>query len=235
MTKRLSILIAAALAVPGCVTDQPLLVTGIHSLDPQNKGTCTASNLQQGGGSLDLAGGGSYLMAIDLQNDLEPNLDTKGDMTVLETGLHRNTVLLDTVTYTYTSVPTVTFVQESLPVTFSIPPSAGSPNAFHITRFPLFNRKALEKLYSVLDGTTNTNGVLDVRDVKVKIVFSGSVVSGGRISSTPITYPIAVYNSGFTCPTAGDTLGLVGPCGNPGGQDGARLCCASDPTCVIAK
>jgi hypothetical protein len=230
MSMKTILLVAIAFVGSACITDQPLLVTRISSLDPDRKGLCMASpDLGISHGSLDLAGGGTYLLEFGITNDL----DNQGGEQTLETGVHRNTVNLDTVTYTYTSVPAITFAQESTPIAFILPPT-GLQQGKSFIRSSIFNRKALETLLGELPGT-NANGVVDVREVKVKVVFSGSVVSGGRISSVPVSFPVTVYNSGFTCPTPGDSLGAMGPCGTPGGQDGSRVCCASDVSCTFAK
>ena len=233
MSNRLSIIVAAALAASGCVTDQPLLVTGIFSLDADHKGACIPSAVALGSGSLDLAGFGDYLISMDVVNSLDDTIETRGGEQTLIGGIHRNTVILDTITYTYTSVPAVNFAQEANPLALVLLPS-GTALAKNQIRLPLFNRKALQKLYAELPGALTPAGTLDIRDVKIKVVFSGSVVSGGRISSVPITFPVTVFNSGFKC-AAGDTFGPLGPCASAGGQDGARLCCSSDVTCVISK
>ncbi len=224
MTQRLSIFVAAVLGASGCVADQPLVVTGLFSPDPTHTGACDLTTVTaQASGVLDLAGGGTYLVNVGLRNDLVSPVEA----TLISP--HTNLITLDTATFTYTSVPAIAFSTESTPMIFEVPP--GSLAA--ALQMGIFTRNALEKLNASLPGTTNVGG-LDVRDLKVKIVLSGSVASGGRISTAPVIFPITVFNSGFlTCPPPG--LGLLGPCGRPGGQDGTRICCASDATCVKAK
>ena len=230
MNKPALIISLVAMALCACVTDSPLLVSKISALDSLPKDTCKATTLA-GGGSLDLAGGGSYVLEIELLNDLDSTLDTMGGTQTLVTGMQRNTVILDQVTFTYSSVPTVAFSQEATPLAYPVP-----PNGKIQIRTGILNRKAIEKLMMELPPpAAGSTAPLETRDIRVKIVFSGSIVSGGRLSSVPISYPIHVFNSGFSCPKMGDTLGATGPCGNNGGQDGSRLCCASDITCAPVK
>jgi hypothetical protein len=62
------------------------------------------------------------------------------------------------------------------------------------------------------------------------MTFSGNIITGGKVVSTPVVYPITVFRgaSAPACPV-GQIIGQTGPCGSIGGQDGSRVCCA-EPT-----
>lgn len=213
-------LIAAALLLfTACVNDSPLYLLGFFPLPLE---TCTEikfGDTQQGAGSLDLAGGGAYAIGMKLRSELDDSLDTVAGNKTLSKGTHRNTVVLDQINLTYTAVPSsITLENETVPVTFSIPPNSENP----IFLGSLLGPKAIEKL------STSLPNPGDRADIRVKLTFSGNIISGGRIASTPATFPISIGRSTLpTCP-AGSVLGRTGPCGRIGGQDGTPICCDSD-------
>ena len=219
---RLLTLAAAALVFSGCANDSPLYVTGFYSADPLNTGDCqlTAGAVQQGAGSLDLSGSSDYQLVVALRSELDATLDTKADTVKLVTGMQRNTVIIDTVNFVYTSAPTstvasVTYEAESVPVAFVLAP--GSPATF---RMGIIGPKAFEALSKAVANAGETS------ELRVRIQFAGSILSGGRIASSPISFPITVFRSGFSC-SAGTFLCRTGACGNVGGQDGSPLVCST--------
>ncbi len=224
---RYLLIAATALVVSGCVSDSPVYVTGIYSLDPAGKGDCKlegGGGIQQAAGSLDLTGGTGYRLVIKVTNDLDATLDTKADNSTLVTGKHRNTVIFDQISLTYTTVPSsVVLDPEILPITAISPPGGDT-----VIPIGLFGPKAYEKL------ALSAPNAGDRIDVRVKFEFRGSIISGGRLTSTPISFPVSIYRSGLTCP-AGQTFGRTGACGQAGGQDNARLCCSGDMTCTVTK
>ena len=224
MNQRLLTLAATALLACGCVNDSPLYVTGLFSLDPDRTGACTATpgTVSQYAGGLDLSGSPNYQLIAVLQSQLE-DVSTVAAGGTLITGQQRNTVILDTINFTYTSAPTttvasVTYEAESLPITIVVAP--GSTQNIRLNS--LLGPKAFEKLNTAVVNAGDTS------DLRVKFDFSGNINSGGRIRSTPITYPITVYRSGTTC--ASGSFCKTGPCGTIGGQDGNPLVCPTPST-----
>jgi hypothetical protein len=218
---RTLLIAATALVASGCVADSPLYVTGIFPFDTECK--IEPGETRQYSGSLDLSGSGGYLLIADLQSDLDPTLDTKGDLQTLVTGVQRNTVILDQISLTYTSVPSSLVLEsENVPITI-----VAAPGSVQHVGMDLFGPKAYEKLLTSLPNAG------DRADIRIGFTFRGNLNSGGRISSTPITFPITVYRSGATCP-AGEQFVRTGVCGRIGGQDNARLCCSGDATCLPA-
>ena len=224
MNNRTLIISALALVASGCVADSPLFVTGFFPIDPKGEGACELSpgDVSQYNGSLDLSGSPFYQLITQLRSELDSTLDTKSDTTILVTGKHRNTVILDTISFTYTSVPTatvptVTYEPETVPITVVI-----EPGELKNVRMGMLGTKALEAIGKVVTSSAETS------IIRVKFEFQGQIISGGRIKSTPITFPITVFRSGTTCP-----MGFcgTGACGNVGGQDGSPIVCASAMGC----
>lgn len=225
------ILASVAMVAAGCVNDSPLYVTGFASADPTNTGACTLEpgSVSQVSGSLDLSGTANYVLIASLKSELSETLDTKADTVTLVTGQQRNTVILDTVAFTYTSLPTatipsVTYQAESAPIAIVVRPG-GTSNI----RMGLLGPIALEAIAKAIPA-----GSTDTTIVRSSIVFQGSINSGGRIKSTPISFPITVFRSGKACPT-GEFFCPTGACGNIGGQDGSPLVCSSGGTCAAKK
>ena len=164
-----------------------------------------------------------YLVLIKLTNEMDPALDTSGDRQILVSGEHRNTVYLDQVNLSYTVIPpSITLENESLSRIIISPPGSVKNAGQNI-----FGPKAAEKLRSSL-------AVGEEARVRVTIVFTGKIISGGLISSTPVSYPITAYNGGFAGCPAGETLCKNGPCGRTGGQDVFPVTCSMATVCPAA-
>lgn len=218
---KLLLLAATALIASGCVSDSPLFITGVFPMDPKCSGVPENDKTLLGSGNLDLSGGGSYLLIVKLKNDLDGTLDTKADSMTLVSGKHRNTVNIDSMSITYTTAPaSIVLDPETVPITLVI-----APADFVNVGVNLFGPNASKKIATSLPA----NG--DRLDLRAKIEFRGNIVSGGRLASTPISFPVSIYRSGFTCP-AGEQFVRTSTCGRIGGQDSARLCCSGDATCV---
>jgi len=216
---RLLLLAATAILAAGCVNDSPLYVTGIFPMDEDCK--LTPGTTRQFRGSLDLSGSPSYLLLIDLISELDGQLDTKADDQTLVTGKQRNTVVLDQISLTYVTVPSSIVLEPELVPTAIV----ALPGDTQHIGMNMFGPLAIEKLGLALPNAG------DRAEVRVKVEFRGKINSGGRIASTPITYPITVYRSGTTC-AAGEFFCPTGLCGNIGGQDGSPLVCSAAMACL---
>jgi hypothetical protein len=222
---RVLTLASAVLVVSGCVNDSPLYVTGFFSVDPDRSGSCqlTAGTVYQYAGSLDLSGSQNYELIATVKSELDSNLDTKADNVTLVTGMQRNTVIFDQINFTYTSAPTatipsVTYEAESVPITIIV-----APGSTQNIRLSLLGPKAFEALSKAVANAGESS------NLRVRLEFAGQILSGGRIKTTPVTYPINVYRSGFVC-GGGTSLCPTGGCGNVGGQDGSPLVCSTPST-----
>ena len=223
MNQRLLLTAATAVLVAsGCVNDSPLYVTGFSPLDPNGTGGCQLSSgmVSQFAGTLDLSGGAPYQLVASMRNEMDSEADTVTDEGVaLIKGKQRNSVILDQINFTYTStatatVPVITFEAETVPITIVI-----EPNGVQNIQLGLLGPKAYEMLGKSIKNAGESS------DVRVKFNLSGNINSGGQIKSSPISFPIKVYRSGFTCSTGNFICG-TGACGAPGGQDGSKIVCS---------
>jgi hypothetical protein len=137
-------------------------------------------------------------------------------------GPSRNDFIADAILFSYSATPPVPgLANEVVPIFFRIPAGASTGTFLQMYLTTANTQQALRA--SVARGqTVNLNITLQVR---------GALASGQKISSNKITFPIQVYNSGFsgTC-AVGDVRIPSGPCGSPGGQDGSLVGCCRDFT-----
>jgi len=209
MTRMHFLSAAAALLCSSCLQgDSPIRVLGANPLDR----ACTPIDRGILAGSLDLAGGGDYQVQFTVQNELVGTSTTSGGQVLASA--HRNDWVGSQLVFTYASTPSLSFETELVPVHYVI--EAGSSS---LLKFGLIAPKAAQRLAdSVPAGNT--------LDLSASFEIRGKLFSGQQITTTKATFPIFVFNSGFSgC--AGD-LGPVsrnGPCGTLGGQDGIPLGC----------
>ena len=221
MLKRL--LFSLALLTTACVADSPLVVTNFH---PVENNCALITETIQSGGQLDLSATGAFQIRADLKNFLDPTINTTVEGKVLETGEHRNKILIDTTVLTYTT-DGLTIPEDAQPQAFMIEAGFGIKKGLN-----LMSEQALIYLNADFnpDGgiAKGADGGFKKRLVKVTVRFDGKISSGARISSNPVTFPITVFQSGFNPNCQPDGFARNGPCGGFGGQDGIPLCCVPD-------
>ncbi len=215
-----TLIITALFVLAGCVNDSPLYNTGFFSLPQESCTEFKFAEVQQFGGSLNLATVGAYQIGLKMQSEMDPDLDTTADDVTLVRAVQRNQINIDQINLTYTTVPSsIALEAESEALWFTVGPQAEA----QVRLGSLVGEKAIEKLNTALPNPG------DRADVRVKMTFSGNLNSGGRVVSAPAVFPITVFRGGGlpTCPM-GQIIARNGPCGAVGGQDGYPVCCA-DP------
>jgi hypothetical protein len=225
--KRLLVLATLAVSVTGCVANQgdaPVRFLGVRSLKSESGG-CSLGDLQLGQGSLDVSGGGTYLLGVNVEtNNTQQSIIVGGEEFA---GPGLSDINLREVVLTYQSEPSLTFpVEERLPFYAVLRPGTSGEGSFALLY--AIGPEALAVLQqSVAVGQTVTL----LTTIKGVGLFSG----GAPVETNKITFPIIVRNSGFnplnnTCPAAGQTpLGYEGPCGQVG-QDTGAICRVPPPT-----
>ena len=227
-SKALVVFCGLLLAGVGCAppnSDSPIRLLGarpLHSGTAAAAGaaTCEAdAKLEQLEGRLDISASQQYLIAFGQQSDLQ-KLSTTVQGEVLA-GPNRNDFIADQMIFQYSSVPARPFEAETKPIYAVI--AAGSNGSDGWISLDLLAPKAAALLASSL-----SRG--DSLQLNATFQLSGALVSGQKLKSNTITFPIAVFNSGFTGCPAGDIPAPTGPCGGIGGQDGSPVGCCSNPT-----
>lgn len=225
--KRLLVLATLAASVTGCVADQgdaPVRLLGVRSLSG-TAAQCTLGDTQQAQGSLDISGGGTYVMGVNVEtiNAAQPVV-VNGE-TFSGPGL--GDVNLRELVLTYESEPSLSLpAEERIPYYAVFRPQTAGADSFALL-YAIGPEALAELQRSVPVGTTVTL----LSTVKAVGKFSG----GATVETNEITYPIIVRNSGYnratnTCPVAGQQpVGLLGPCDQPG-QDTGLICRVPTPT-----
>jgi hypothetical protein len=220
--KAISFLLAASLLTLGCGApgSSPLKLFSTKALTGGGP-TCNVNNsLNIYRGSLDIAGSTSYIAAVNYSYDFTQGTEyvaSNGD--VLDTG-SSNTLYAKQMTLSYQSEPSLALDNAVEPMYSAIAPGSSGDSATFIVDL-LSDQAAQTLMTSVVPGASV--------DILVTFDISGTTGGGTNIRSSPVTYPIRVFNSGFSGTCAGSTRSLNGPCGNPGGQDGIAAGCCSDP------
>ncbi len=249
--KRLPLFVSAVvMGMAGCVNDSPLFVTNFYPLDPDGTGECQikVGEVSQYNGSVNIAAGANFYLVTALKSTMESSNNTVVDSVPLANGIERNTILVDTLSLTYTAPATEFYramevTSERVPVSIPIKPGADS-----LISMAFFGPAGYTALNNVLSNPITDGGFVDDGGfrffpsfgVKVKVEFSGDIISGGRVRSVPVTFPIDVYNTRFKCP-AGQFPCPTSICGNVGGQDGRPIICSSPdpdggmPVCPVKK
>ncbi len=249
--KRLPLFVSAmVLAMAGCANDSPLFVTNFYPLDPDGTGECIikAGDISQYSGGVDISAGANFQLVTALRSTMEKSNNTTVNSVPLSNGIERNTIYVDTISLTYTAPATEFYrsmevTSERVPVAIPIEPGNDS-----FINMAFFGPAGYTALNNVLDNPITDGGYVSDGGfkffpsvgVKVKVEFFGDILSGGRIRSVPVTFPIDVYKSGFKCP-AGQFPCPTSICGSVGGQDGRPIICSSPdpdggmPVCPVKK
>lgn len=181
---------------------------------------CTALTIALYSGSLDISATSRYLLQFQMESTFEI-INTTGTTDVIQ-GPQRNDFIADAILFSYSATPPVAgLANEVVPVAFRIPAGASTGTFMQVYMITANTYQAL--LATVGRGQTVT--------INITIQVRGRLASGQRLSSNKVTFPIQVYNSGFsgTC-AVGDVRIPSGPCATPGGQDGSLVGCCRDFT-----
>ncbi len=206
----LTVGVAAALAA-ACVPDQsddPVRILGAveppTTFDP-NAECPFGSGVKLLSGSLDVANP-AFVMDFQVESNLAPT-------TAAGTLSDPNDFILEEIAYTYKTTPNKNVKAETRKAYDVI--RAGSTSTFRLN------------LISPAAGTTLSEGIGadELVDLEVTFQLKGRTGAGGGAESNLATYPIRLFNSGFT---GACQVRANGPCGASGGQNGAPLqCCPS--------
>jgi hypothetical protein len=201
-----------------CVqTESPIKLGPTYGLQvgPAAATGCVANTaIAQSGGSLDISANANYLIAYGATSDLQSPQITNNAGGNAGSSTDNDFVFTQALV-TYTSTPKLTFAQETIPMAGVVPAQAVQP-ADYIGMYILGPKAA-----ATLAGATAAGDI----EVEVTVVLQGALHSGQAEQSTPFTYPIDVFSSGFGGCPAGVSPILSGPCGNAGGQDGTLVGC----------
>lgn len=218
--KQLFLIAALALGAAGCADDlRPIQLRNPSTLDKD----CVVSNdkVSLYAGSLDVALADlgyplenlRYVLSFNVASLLEtPGTTVNGTAVADPT---RNNFVAEEIELSYTSQPAHAFAAETVPAYFVIP-AASEDSQMTIN---LVTPRALQAAKDLVDATGAP--VTLIASFKLK----GKLVSGQSAESNSVSFPITIYKSQFAGCPAGTTLAANGPCGGPGGQDGAPLTC----------
>jgi hypothetical protein len=212
--KRVLILGALISAATGCASPEiPIRILNGHAWSSTD---CALEELVTTRGSFDVATPSSYFLGFDIENDLQQISTQVGDDIIADAS--RNNFITRQVVLTYTSTPALPFEEERYGKHYVVPPGSDGSNV----SVELLGPKAKELLRNNLAG-----GSSDSYEVTTSFWIEGDTAAGLKVKTNTVNFPIRAYRSSVTCP-AGDFV-PSGPCGSPGGQDGAPLACCSDP------
>lgn len=222
MKKLLSSLsVVSLVALSGCVDESPWRITGI-SVDPDCTGQLATIGITSG--TLDISAAtrqqANYVLQLQDVNTIAITPNQNSNMLPLQ-DKSAGTISVKELIVSYTSTPRIDMKKEAIPVAAIVAPN-GATGGFIETNVITQN---------AADALLNAIGSGNSAELVVTMQFHGVEQSGGDIYSTLATFPIHVFNSGFTCP-APDQFGPTGTCGGAGGQDGKPVCCASDAACI---
>ncbi|WNG29641.1 hypothetical protein F0U62_40805 [Cystobacter fuscus] len=202
--KRLTMVAALALAQSGCVTsqeDSPLLfgnVLALEGCDPD-----TSKFISQG--SLDVAGGGNYVMAVQARNIIPTSrVIIIGDT---PTNVGGSSVTLTEIIYRYESSPELGLPEEDRVATYAVVPAGSGDNSY--VPVSAFGPLALEKLRAVAPASP---GVSVISHIKAR----GRVGSTSNVETNEFSFPVRVFASVCSSPA---TAGVCSP-----GQDVPTAC-----------
>ena len=221
------ILVAAFIAVSALIACRGQPATGVnisHARAGGNDCTYSDETIYAERGSFDSAFGSSYLQIFGWENNLgRPTLAVGSS--VLAGGSNNDFIAKEAVLSFQAdgyNLPNETFALSALI-------AAGSDSTKNSVRVPLITGAIAEKFIGI------TKPVILLTTFQLQ----GTTQGGDKLSTQPFTYPIEVYNSGFSgCPPK-YTLVLRGECGQPGKNLGvfptpspataAALYCAPPP------
>ncbi len=175
---------------------------------------CTALTIAIYAGTLDISGTSRYLLQFQMESTFA----------LINDGLQgpsRNDFIADAILFSYSATPPVAgLANEVLPIFFRIPAGAGTGTFLQMYLTTANTQQALRA--SVGPG--------QIVNLNVTVQVRGALASGQKLTSNKVTFPIQVFNSGFSGCAAGDVRIPSGPCGAPGGQDGSIVGCCRDFT-----
>jgi len=180
---------------------------------------CTALTIAIYAGTLDISGTSRYLLQFQMESTFA-QISTVGTTDVIQ-GPQRNDFIADAILFSYSATPPVAgLANEVLPIFFRIPAGAGTGTFLQMYLTTANTQQALRA--SVGPG--------QIVNLNVTVQVRGALASGQKLTSNKVTFPIQVFNSGFSGCAAGDVRIPSGPCGAPGGQDGSIVGCCRDFT-----
>jgi hypothetical protein len=208
--KRLMMVAALAVAQSGCVSaqdDAALTFSNALALAGAPGGSCEPDTSKFiGQGSLDVSGGGNYLLFMRVQSSIPtPRIISIGDTPTTVGG---ENIILNEFVYRYESSPDIGLPEEDSVVTYAVVP----PGASGASYLPMnaFGPKALARL--------NEPGVVPAFpgvSILTYIKARGRVGSTSNAESNEFAFPVQVYASGGSClPGDVPTGGICSP-----GQD----------------
>lgn len=204
---------ALAFSVTSCIAnDSPVRILASRPIEQGKCEVKIGSNVQQYGGSLDIAVRSTYYIQFDIRSELQPVEVTSGGQK-LATG-DRNDFFANELVFNYTSIPSQSFETERQAVNIVI--TSDKPD--HALLVNLIGPKAAQRLSDALASPGSE------LDLNVSLELRGRLSGGQPLVTNRATYPIHVYRSGFAgCGNLGP-LASNGPCGS-GGQDGFPVIC----------
>jgi hypothetical protein len=180
---------------------------------------CTASAVGITRGSLDISATSAYILQFAMESTFEI-INTYGTNDVIQ-GPQRNDFIGENILFNYSATPPVAGLPatDQVPINYRLP--AGATTGSFLREY-LITANAYQALRSSV-------GRGQVVTVNVTLQVRGALASGQKVNSNKVTFPIQVYNSGFSgiC-AAGDVRIPSGPCATPGGQDGSIVGCCRD-------
>ncbi|MFY0580346.1 hypothetical protein ACN28S_44365 [Cystobacter fuscus] len=221
--KRLTMVAALALAQAGCVTsqeDSPLLFGNVLALEGCEPDT--SKFISQG--SLDLAGGGNYVMAVQARNIIPTSrVIIIGDT---PTNVGGSSVTLTEIVYRYEAPPELGLPEEDRAATYAVVP-AGSGNDSYVP-VSAFGPLALEALQKWGDkplknpqDDTPYNPLTErhaSENVITYIKARGRVGSSSNAETNEFSFPVRVFATP-NCPSNAVKAGVCSP-----GQDVPTAC-----------
>ena len=227
--KRLMVLATLAASVTGCVANQgdaPVRFLGVRSLESQSGG-CSLGDFQLAQGSLDVSGGGTYLIGVNIETNTIPRPIIINNETFSSGGL--NDINLQEVVLTYQSEPSLPLpAEDRIPFYAVFRPGTTGEDSYALMY--AIGPNALAVLSDPASLPVGGPPVTVMATIKAVGLFSG----GMPVETNSITFPIIVRNSGYnptnnTCPVAGQQpVGREGPCGQVG-QDTGAICRVPPP------
>lgn len=222
--KRLMAIVALALAPLGCVANQgdaPIRFVWARALEREAGVGCKGSGDRViSRGSLDLAGGNNYLLALSVETNVVQRPVSVGQVVYSGEGL--GDITLTEIIYSYEVIGDVTVdlpadEEDRVPVYSVFRPQTSPDESYIFVRG--FGPQAFEALNAPTLNLTSPVTVLST------IKGRGRLSGGQVVETNEITFPIAVSRTSVP-PCTGDQV-LSGTCGIAG-QDVPRLECV-DP------
>ncbi len=225
--KRVMMMAALLVASVSCVSgggDSAIRLLHARVLKSEGSG-CTIGEFVISGGELDVSGGRSYVLGLNIEsNAVDPSLIVGGE-NFGSSGL--NDVVLREIVLTYEAQPALSLLsEERIPIYRLLRAGTTDESSLLINAIgPL----ALQQIQdSVVPGQSVT--------LSVTIKARGELGNKAQVESNEMTFPIVLFNSGYRvpedsiCPEGTTLSDVVHPCGYLG-QDQGPIC---RPTTAVA-